>query len=222
MDTKIRSTLLDRTPGLIHGYATAAPEGALFPKQVHGKIWRWFDGPSQERFEGDALATAHPGLPIAVQSADCVPILVAAVDTQGQALAVLAVHAGWRGSVAKILESSVVEFVEKAREKKIPIAKLHAVIGPCIQGKAYEVGAEVAEQFTSERLRPSRNPGKFLLNLPAENRAQIERAAQTVNIPLELEDLAICTLEDPRGLPSFRRNGPNAGRLFSYIALQRR
>src|SRR5258707_110629 len=90
-----------------------------------------------EPARGDASVTKRAGLLLAVQTADCVPILL--VDPKNRAVA--AVHAGWRGTLARIVEKTIgrmqMQFGSKAED-------LLAAIGPAIGGCCYEVGTEVA------------------------------------------------------------------------------
>jgi YfiH family protein len=92
---------------------------------------------------GDALLTDQPGLLLAVQVADCLPILL--VDPKKRVVA--AVHAGWRGTVKRITEKTVGEM--RARFGCRP-AELRAVMGPGIHRCCYEVGREVAERFEAQ------------------------------------------------------------------------
>jgi len=92
---------------------------------------------------GDALITNQPGLLLAVQVADCLPILL--VDPKKRVVA--AVHAGWRGTVKRIAEKTVGEM--RARFDCRP-ADIRAAIGPGIHRCCYEVGHEVVERFEAQ------------------------------------------------------------------------
>src|SRR5438876_2531510 len=107
--------------------------------------------------EGDAAVTALKGAVLAVQTADCVPILIA--DSHGTAVA--AVHAGWRGTAARIVESTVSRLVAKF---KLDPASLAAAVGPHIGVCCYEVGEEVADDVSdpeSIERRPEWNKPHF-------------------------------------------------------------
>jgi polyphenol oxidase len=97
----------------------------------------------QRRLQGDALVTREPGLLLAVQTADCVPILLA--DTLTRAVA--AIHAGWRGTLKRIAEKAVgrmrMEFGTRPED-------VFAALGPGIGGCCYEVGHEVAKEFAAQ------------------------------------------------------------------------
>lgn len=96
--------------------------------------------PGRHRPKGDALLTAEPGLLLCARSADCLQILL--VDTRHRAVA--AVHAGWRGALARVVEKTVQEvrrlFGSQPRD-------LVAAIGPSIRACCYEVGEEVLDAF---------------------------------------------------------------------------
>jgi YfiH family protein len=93
--------------------------------------------------QADAVATCAPGLLLGVQTADCVPILLA--DTRRRAVA--AVHAGWRGTLARIATKAVgrMRMVFGTRPGDIV-----AAIGPAIRRCCYEVGPEVAQAFAAQ------------------------------------------------------------------------
>src|SRR2546426_5180705 len=88
--------------------------------------------------EGDAAVTALKGAVLAVQTADCVPILIA----DSHRTAVAAVHAGWRGTAARIVESTVARLRE---EFALDPQDLGAAVGPPLGGGCYEVGLEVID-----------------------------------------------------------------------------
>ena len=112
-------------------------------RQVHSDIIRFVDSPPQSPLVGDGLITATPGLALAIQTADCLPIIL--VDPKRHAVGVF--HAGWRGTVKRIVEKGVGEmrriFGTRAKDLK-------AAIGPSIHGCCYEVGQEVRDQFESQ------------------------------------------------------------------------
>ncbi|MDY6322005.1 MAG: peptidoglycan editing factor PgeF [Succinivibrio sp.] len=121
----------------------AASLGAepVYMRQIHSSRVIAVDAPLKEEPECDGLVTATPGLPLAVMTADCLPLLLCAED--GRACA--AVHCGWRGAAGGIVKAAV----EKMRE--ITPAPLRAFMGPCIGPESFEVGPEVREAFSSLR-----------------------------------------------------------------------
>lgn len=237
------SPLLGAVPGLAHGFTTARPvrpggpaldlgpgasdedwralrarlgmEAVALASQVHGATALRAEGPGLQG-EGDALVSDRPGLLLAVRVADCVPILVAAQPPGGRAVAVAAIHAGWRGLVAGVIG----EALAALRALAPPGAELRAAIGPCIGRDAYEVGPEVVEGLASRGhgagvLFPGRRPGRWQVDLRAA------AAQQLVAADLRLVDRGQgCTWDDPE-LFSHRRQGARAGRLAGLIGVQR-
>ena len=112
-------------------------------RQIHSDIIRCVDSDPEDPLTGDGLITATPGLLLAIQTADCLPVLL--VDTKRHAVGVF--HAGWRGTVQRIVEKGVGEmhrcFGSRPRDLK-------AAIGPGIQGCCYAVGEEVRIKFESQ------------------------------------------------------------------------
>jgi len=156
------------------------------------------------------------GVMLAVQTADCVPILVA--DDRGQAVA--AIHAGWRGTAARIAQSAVSKFGEKygiARES------LRAVIGPHIGPCCYEIDAPVLDALRHfdadlDAATTAGRPGHHQLDLGALARAALVRAGVS---PHEIGALASsCTSCDAQRFHSYRRDGARAGRLVHWIAVR--
>jgi YfiH family protein len=111
--------------------------------QIHSDIIHVIDALPEQPLQGDALVTATPGLLIAVQTADCIPILLA--DPEHRLVA--AIHAGWRGTLKRIAEKTVgrMRMLFGTRPEKIIAAS-----GPGIGRCCYEVGPEVAKEFGSQ------------------------------------------------------------------------
>lgn len=107
----------------------------MIPRQTHSLNVAWVDEPG-EVADTDAVITSTPGLCVAVKTADCIPVLL---YDEAQHL-VAAVHAGWRGTVGRIVERTIHDMGSRG-------ADLHAVIGPGISLDAFEVGDEVYDQF---------------------------------------------------------------------------
>lgn len=112
-------------------------------RQIHSDIIHFVDSVPAEPLTGDGLITSTPGLLLAIQTADCLPVTL--VDTRNRAVGVF--HAGWRGTVQRIVEKGIGEmhrhFGTRARDVK-------AAIGPGVQGCCYEVGEEVRTKFESQ------------------------------------------------------------------------
>ncbi len=111
--------------------------------QIHSDVIHVIEAAPAQPLQGDAVVTAMPGLLIAVQTADCIPILLA--DPEHRVVA--AIHAGWRGTLKRIAEKTVgrMRMLFGTRPEKII-----AAIGPGIGRCCYEVGAEVAKEFGSQ------------------------------------------------------------------------
>lgn len=126
-------------------FAALGAKGMILvsPKQIHsGKIQK-IHGAPKSQITADGLITDVPGILLTIQTADCVPILL--VDVKKKAIG--AFHAGWRGTVARIVEKGVgtmrAEFGSRPQD-------IHAAIGPCIAQCCYAVGEEVVDQFRSQ------------------------------------------------------------------------
>lgn len=168
---------------------------------------------------GDALVTCEENVLLGIQSADCVPILLA--DTAGSWIA--AVHAGWRGTAARILDA----VLERLEREGAPASRLVAAIGPCISRDRYEVGPEVAQAMSRAHgdlavpfcaVRPGRQDRVFL-DVAAYNRAVLVRRGVP---PGRILDAGLCTASRPDLFPSYRRDGKGAGRIVTGIVRRRR
>jgi len=150
--------------------------------------------------EGDALVTAQARVPVSIRTADCYPILLA----DPRHFAVAAVHAGWRGTAARI----VVRTIEQMRARfGTDAADLRVAIGPGIGGCCYHVGVEVARQFGLEEA------GKIDL-AEMNHRLLVENGVAAERIQV----LGGCTRCDADLFHSFRRDKESAGRMVSWIA----
>ena len=213
----------DAEPGLRHGFLDAAecaaaewetvlarvgvPLPLALPRQVHGTRVRSAvsGGPAPA---GDALASRTPGLLVGVVTADCMPVLLA--DRRRRVVA--AVHAGWRGAAAGVLEAAVAHL--RAAFGTRP-GQLEAAIGPAVAGCCYVVGAEVVDAFrarTGDATAPAwtrRGSGRHL-DLRIAARCLLEAAGvRSVTV------LGPCTACGP-GYHSYRRDGARTGRQLSF------
>ena len=112
-------------------------------RQVHSDVIHCVDSLPDEALVGDGLLTATPGLVLAIQTADCLPVIL--VDPKRRAVG--AFHAGWRGTVKRIAEKGVGGMRRWFGSRP---QDLKAVIGPGIHGCCYEVGEEVRTRFESQ------------------------------------------------------------------------
>lgn len=183
--------------------------------QVHSPLCLTVDAPLSIRPEADALATATPGLALAILTADCQPVLFA----DAEAGVIGAAHAGWRGAKEGVLEATL-DAMETLGARRDHI---HAVIGPTISQAAYEVGPEFFEAFTDDdpetrRFFANGNGDRMLFNLPGYGLWRLRAAGVGL-----AEWTGHCTYRDPERFFSFRRTThageADYGRLISIIRL---
>ena len=208
-------------------------------RQVHSDIIRRVDSPAESHLVGDGLITATPGLLLAIQTADCLPIIL--VDPKRRAVGVF--HAGWRGTVKRIVEKGVGEMRRRFGSRP---RDLKAAIGPGIQGCCYAVGAEVREKFASqfayaeklfhevEESDPVREkypmlfltarapghsalPKKIFLDLVEANRRQLLAAG----VPAQsIEANPLCTNCRTDLLFSYRAEKGKTGRMLGVVGMR--
>ena len=171
---------------------------------VHGSTVARVDEPKDVVQGVDGLVTNSKGVALFATYADCYPIVLWDPVKRAAGLA----HAGWRGTVAGVANAAV-----KAMHDEFGSApeNIRAGIGPGICDRCYEVGPEVASQFDPKFVTPSGD--RFLLDLAAANRAQLEEAGVS-----EVHVLGICTKETDF-LPSHRRT-PDGTRFGAIVALR--
>jgi polyphenol oxidase len=166
--------------------------------------------------DADILMTDDRALALAIQTADCVPLLVADRRTG----AVAASHAGWRGLAAGVPQVTVQTL---AREFGARADDLVAVVGPSISAARYEVGAEVRERFERARYSSTQIARWFSGGARAEHwqfdgwqaaRDQLEAAGLPA---VQIHEARLCTASWPESLCSYRRDGTAAGRLAAVI-----
>ena len=129
-----------------------SPLSIFIPRQTHSVNVVWAEGPG-EAPDSDAVITRVPGLCVAVKTADCIPVLLYD-ERQGF---VAAVHAGWRGTVGRIVSRTIEEMQSRGQD-------LHAVIGPGISLASFEVGDEVYDAFREAGFPMDRIARRFLLS----------------------------------------------------------
>ena len=206
---------------VMHGFGvrgSQVPESTAFPRQVHGvgiasaRAWQAAEAPA-----ADAILSSPRVSRVGIVTADCVPILVAAADGSQ----VAAIHAGWRGLAAGVIEAALAAL--RARSGDHGWA---AAVGPAARKCCYEVDEPVrqalAERYSDELETPilaSGREGHYMLDLPllatkilAKNGVNSARIGTTHRV---------CTVCDPERFESFRRDGAMAGRLRHFIAAGR-
>ena len=112
-------------------------------RQIHSDLIHRVESPPEHSLSGDGLITSTPGLLLAILTADCPPVIV--VDKKNRAIGVL--HAGWRGTVKRIVEKGVGEM---QRYFGSDPRNMIAVIGPSVQSCCYQVGEEVRQKFEAQ------------------------------------------------------------------------
>ena len=219
----------------------ATPWPLVTLRQVHSDVIHVVRSPQPGRLTGDGLVTDRPGLALGILTADCFPGLL--VDTKNRAVG--AFHAGWRGTVKRIVEKGVgimhLEFGSQPED-------IHAVIGPGIQSCSFEVGEEVEQAFHSQfdyadelfhsvqesdpvrekypmLFMNQRAPGhgdqciKLHLDLREANRRQLLASG----VPeANITALDGCTACSPRKFFSHRKEQGKTGRMLAVVGIKRK
>ena len=186
--------------------ALALPSPPRWLRQVHGMAVAV--EPGDDEPEADAAVTATPGTVLAILTADCLPVVLAAKD--GGEIA--AAHAGWRGLCTGVLESTV-------GAMRTPPDQLVAWLGPAAGPQAYEIGTEVFEAFTA---RDGRARMAFVPTRPGHWRVDLYMLARQRLLDAGMTDVhggGLCTISDPSRFFSHRRDG-RSGRIatLAWIA----
>lgn len=211
-----RARAFERFGWLTHGFGTRENPQVDLPglstlRQVHSDRAVEASAPGCLG-EGDALFAQIPGRVIGVKTADCVPVLL--VDARSRAVA--AVHAGWRGTVARIaartLEAMQSRFGTRPED-------VEAAIGPAIAACCFEVGPEVSAGF--RELFPERMDleSRVHIDLHEANRRiliQAGVAPDSIHVAGHL-----CTRCSDGEFCSYRRDRDRAGRMVSAIGICR-
>jgi polyphenol oxidase len=207
-------------------------------RQIHSDIIHYVDSVPAEPLSGDGLITATPGLLLAIQTADCMPVIL--VDAKHHAVGVF--HAGWRGTVKRIVEKGVGEMYRHFGTRP---RDLKAAIGPGIHGCCYAVGEEIRIKFESQfeysdslfhevkdsdpvrekyplLFLTARAPGhselpkRIFLDLVEANRQQLIAAG----VPKKnIDSSPLCTNCNPSLLFSYRAEKGKTGRLMGVAGI---
>jgi polyphenol oxidase len=233
----------DGQPGK-SGRKTRQPWPLITLRQIHSDIIHVVDcpptdSPLKDQLAGDGLITSTPGLLLAIQTADCLPIIL--VDPKRRAVG--AFHAGWRGTVKRIAEKGVGEMQRWFGSRP---SDLKAAIGPGIHGCCYEVGEEVREKFESQfsyaaklfreakesdpvrekyplLFLTARAPGhgelpkKIFLDLVEANRQQLIAAGIAAR---NIEASPLCTHCRTDLLFSYRAEKAKTGRMMAVVGIR--
>lgn len=172
--------------------------------------------PDEARPQVDALVTRTPGIVLGILTADCAPVLFA----DAEAGVIGAAHAGWRGAKDGILEAAVAAMTAQGARAE----NIRAAVGPCIQQRSYEVGADFHAAFTADApetaalFGPAARAGHFMFDLAGYVRRRLEALALGA-----VEGLDQDTCADPGNFFSYRRTtlagGGDYGRGLSAITL---
>ena len=269
----LQSTSLKRLPWLVHGFTTRASGNLGFTKgasrravernraalikrltrtrpwplvtlrQIHSDLIHPVTDVPGQLLAGDGLITRTPGLLLAIQTADCLPVIL--VDIKHHAIGVF--HAGWRGTVQRIVEKGVGEM---RRNFGTHPKDIHATIGPGVHKCCYQVGQEVRDRFESQFAYASelfhetkesdeiherypllfltaRAPGhsehvlpkKIFLDLVEANRRQLLDAGVPAK---QISASPLCTSCQTDMLFSYRKEKEAAGRMLAVAGLKPR
>jgi YfiH family protein len=196
-----------------------SPAHFLGVHQTHSPDVMVASGPWQgtARPRADAIVTRTEGLAIGVTAADCGPILL--VDPAARVIGVA--HAGWKGALIGIVESTV-DAMEKLGAERTGIV---AAIGPLIRQRSYEVGGEFVDRFieadadNAPYFLPAEREGHAMFDLAGYIRMRLENAGV-----LMIDDIGVDTYSDERFYSyrrSVHRKEPDYGRHVHCIALER-
>jgi YfiH family protein len=179
--------------GIARAAELPVPEAWVWLRQVHGADVHDASAPTgTPPPEADAAVTATRGLPLAIVTADCAPIVIA---NDG---AVAVVHAGHRGLANGVIDAAVADV------RATGTGEVHAFLGPCIHAARYEFGvadlAPLVEQYGTA-IAGRTDGGTPALDIPAAVRIALERLGVTA-----LHDSDVCTSATPSYF-SHRRDG---------------
>ena len=194
------------------------PEHLLSVHQTHSPDVVVAEGPwkSAARPRADAIVTRSEGLAIGVTAADCGPILL--VDPSARVIG--AAHAGWKGALTGVVESTVAAMERLGAERNAILA----AIGPLIRQRSYEVGGEFVERFIESDAEnalfflPSTREGHSMFDLAGFIRRRLENAGV-----LMIDDTGLDTYSDERFFSyrrSVHRKEPDYGRHVHAIVLE--
>ncbi|MGB9095941.1 purine nucleoside phosphorylase YfiH [Erwinia sp.] len=182
------------------------PAMPVWLEQVHGTEVLHLTGDQPGSLRADAVYTRQRGVPCAVMTADCLPVLFCSSDGKE----VAAAHAGWRGLCQGVLESTLAAFIA-------PPEEIQVWLGPAIGPAAFEVGPEVRDAFLAQKM----HSGGAFRPVGEKYYADIWQLARERLVCSGVRHITgggLCTLSNPTEFFSFRRDGVT-GRLASLIWL---
>jgi len=204
-----------RGAGARHGFGlrgTPAPAGTLRPKQVHGRAVALVRDGSERLGDADAALCSAPGVAVAVVTADCVPILLAAPGAR----VVAAVHAGWRGLAAGVIEGALAALAAAGAGGGELVAAIGPHVGPCCYEVDEPVLAALHARFGSaaHAAAHATRPGHARVDLGALARADLLRSLAPKAVGAFP---GACTRCDAERFESHRREGARAGRMVHWV-----
>lgn len=159
-------------------------ESVFTLKQVHEANVLIADSTTPNGIEADAMVTKIPGILLAIQTADCAPILLS--DSTNKVVA--GVHAGWRSAVKNIVNATIEKMLALGAE----LQNISAVIGPCIQQQNFEVGIDVMHQAKADIFfKPSNRDNHYLFDLPGYILSQLKTAGINNAESLDIDTYAL-------------------------------
>ena len=203
--------------GIAHGFGqrgSGVPDETVFPRQMHGTavLYAEAEGVLSGEAVADVVVSEQAGISVGIVTADCVPILLASE----RGATVGAIHAGWRGLAAGVIEAGLAALRARAGGEEI-----YCAVGPAARGCCYEVDPPVRDgllerhaSLLGEVLVPS-GSCHFQLDLGLLACRVLERGGLTV-AQIGTRNLE-CSICDPLRFDSYRREGAAAGRMKHFI-----
>lgn len=184
------------------------PANVIAPRQTHSSAVAVFREGMPVPDGVDALVCATPGYAIGVNTADCVPVLLA----DSTARIVGAAHAGWRGAAGGIIGETVAAMEALGADPQ----RMEAIVGACIHAECFEVGVEVAAQFPPQCVRRCYGARPHVDLVEAVRLGLLGAGVAAGNIAVAQG----CTLCSPHRYFSARSLGVRSGRNFTFIMLR--
>lgn len=211
-----QAELVSINRGRVASVMEVPPEALCSVYQVHSPDVVTVDAPMEgDKPKADAIVTKTPGLALTILTADCQPVLFA----DPEAGVIGAAHAGWKGALDGVLENTVEAMLALGATRE----GIHAVIGPCISQRNYEVGPELFDMFMTQdpaygRFFAQGHEDRMMFDLPSFGLHRLRDAGVG-----QAEWVGYCTYADEEKFYSYRRSchrkEADYGRLISAIRL---
>ena len=214
------STVLENLGKFAHAVGFL-PQNVISVPQIHsadvktvGAEQMGFGYFREADFSCDGYLTAEKNVVLGIKTADCVPILLEARNEGGEVIAVEALHAGWRGTAARIAQRGVYELLGLGASRE----RIFAAIGPCIGGCCFEVGdechAELKKLDSTGACVEIHESGRAFYDLAALNASVLESAG----VPkCNIDICGLCTYCEEELFYSHRRQKGVRGSMLSVI-----